>query len=491
MRYKLITLFFISIINLASAKAQLIPQFIVDDIKHEIVEVDSINLSLEEKKALVGQIETRRNMSYSDIDQLLEKYIETKPIVAAALSTEIIEIKPTEIKSQQSHSIHQLDQYIKNRIGVGTFDEVKKGQTDVLIFGGDINSLNEYLKVQTKIDFTNLKRIPSLYEQWGLSKFYASHQINGQKAVLIWVVPPSIRYVRHYSTMFSALPNVKVKSFVDLKAYETVEKLSKSKAESIIKKNKIDYISFGYNRLWKKALAADVNLVLLGEYDVQDSVLQSALKVMQIYNKQSKQTTSIGLFSSEKTVWGELAAAQLKSFLNPELKGLIFMGSAGSLMNEINPYDLSVPKAFYRPGQTIKIDNFINQQKTILDANQNIHFDRNHGNTFSPLEQNKKYVGRLEALNIQTLDVEQSLIAEAVSDYNRKNKTDIKFGAVNLITDKPFSVLTKEPVKNSLDHLNSYLKEKARLNAVKLSLASILNNEKNNSNVKCVKLFSN
>ena len=52
-------------------------------------------------------------------------------------------------------------------------------------------------------------------------------------------------------------------------------------------------------------------------------------------------------------------------------------------------------------------------------------------------------------------------------------------------------MLTKEPVKNSLDHLNSYLKEKARLNAVKLSLASILNNEKNNSNVKCVKLFSN
>ncbi len=196
-------------------------------------------------------------------------------------------------------------------------------------------------------------------------------------------------------------------------------------------------------------------------------------------------------FLQKKQFGGELAAAQLKSFLNPELKGLIFMGSAGSLMNEINPYDLSVPKAFYRPGQTIKIDNFINQQKTILDANQNIHFDRNHGNTFSPLEQNKKYVGRLEALNIQTLDVEQSLIAEAVSDYNRKNKTDIKFGAVNLITDKPFSVLTKEPVKNSLDHLNSYLKEKARLNAVKLSLASILNNEKNNSNVKCVKLFSN
>ena len=96
-------------------------------------------------------------MSYSDIDQLLEKYIEAKPIVAAALSTEIIEIKPTEIKSQQSHSIHQLDQYIKNRIGVGTFDEIRKGQTDVLIFGGDINSLNEYLKVQAKIDFTNLK----------------------------------------------------------------------------------------------------------------------------------------------------------------------------------------------------------------------------------------------------------------------------------------------------------------------------------------------
>ena len=243
-------------------------------------------------------------MSYSDIDQLLEKYIEAKPIVAAALSTEIIEIKPTEIKSQQSHSIHQLDQYIKNRIGVGTFDEVKKGQTDVLIFGGDINSLNEYLKVQAKIDFTNLKRIPSLYEQWGLSKFYVSHQINGQKAVLIWVVPPSIRYVRHYSTMFSALPNVKVKSFVDLKAYETVEKLSKLKAESIIKNNKIDYISFGYNRLWKKALAEDANLVLLGESDIHDNVLQSTLKVMQIYNKQSKQTINIGLFSSEKTVWG-------------------------------------------------------------------------------------------------------------------------------------------------------------------------------------------
>lgn len=470
MRYRLISFFMIFFFNLSWVKAQIVPQFILEDIKHEILEVDSVNIK-------------------SDIDQMLGKYFSTEVLTSQKAPTQLVEIKPVKVSNQPSHSIHQLEDYIKNRIGSGTFDEVKKGQTDILIFGGDQNLLGEYLKNQTKLDLRNLKQIPSLYEQWGLSKFYLPSDTVDRKALLIWVVPPSIRYVRHYSSMFSALPKARVKSFVDFVSLKKIEIQAKLNAEKINKNNKIDYIAFGYNRLWKKALIDDPNLVLLKEINYHDNKLQSGLNVLSVLNKEFNQIINIGLFASDKTVWGELAALQLKAFLNPQLKGLIFMGSAGSLMNEINPYDLSVPKAFYRPGHLVKIDNFINQQKQMSNSDQTIHFDRHHGNTFSPLEQSKKYVGTLENLNIQTLDVEQSLVAEAVSDYNRQNKTEIKFGAINLITDKPYSILTKEPVKNGLDHLNSELKEKARLNAVKLSLASILINEKKSLVMKCEGLF--
>ena len=250
MRYKLFLLFILSAFNLDTAKAQLVPQFIVDDIKHEILEVNPVNIK-------------------SDMDQQLEKYTLVgslvEPLINQKISTQLIEIKPVQLANQPSHSIHQLDNYIKNRIGTGTFDEMKKGQTDVLIFGGDKNLLNEYLKTQTKLSLTKLKRIPSLYEQWGLSKFYLPSEGAGQKALLIWIVPPSIRYVRHYSTMFSALSDAKVKSFVDLSSIEKIEKQANLNAEKIIKSTKIDYIAFGYSRLWKKALAEDRNLVLLKE----------------------------------------------------------------------------------------------------------------------------------------------------------------------------------------------------------------------------------
>lgn len=253
----------------------------------------------------------------------------------------------------------------------------------------------------------------------------------------------------------------------------------------------LDYLVFGYDKVWLKEIQKHSHLSITKVQEINDLHLGARVKVIRIKDLQHGKTIQLGVFSSDQTVWGELASLHMKSFLNPFLKGVIFLGSAGSVDAKINPYDLSIPQTFFRPGQKIKTTNFISPLSENLKNSDNltVHTHARHGNTFSPVEQNVSYLRSALEKGIQTLDVEQSLIAESIYEFNRLNKTNIQFGAVNLITDKPYAILEKQTTAHSLDILDYQRKQKAREKAVEISWAQILRTEKMMAGIQCIQLF--
>lgn len=121
-----------------------------------------------------------------------------------------------------------------------------------------------------------------------------------------------------------------------------------------------------------------------------------------------------------------------------------------------------------------------------MSTTVDLHLDSRHGNTYSPIQQTKHYLQTLQSKGIGTVDVEQSLIAAAVKNYNAVYSTNIQYGAINVITDKPIGILNKETGLHSLDHRDPELKSRARKAAVDLALFSLTKNEVINS---CKKLF--
>lgn len=172
---------------------------------------------------------------------------------------------------------------------------------------------------------------------------------------------------------------------------------------------------------------------------------------------------------NEKTIWGEASAFMLEGVYDLVRRGVIFMGSAGALSDQMNIYDLSVPKAFKTSQGNIAIENFVlKAQQTLLKS---AFLTSLHGNTSSPAVQTRTYIDRQIKDGSQTLDVEQSLIANSVHQYNRKTLRDLQFGAINIITDRPFGT-----GGNDLDRINESEKQTSRLNAVNLALQAMQSN---------------
>lgn len=476
-----------------------VPEFAVIDFRHDIQESDFIQVSDEEKKSILKELVTEK-LTLSRSEQIQNRLLgkETKPTQTSShAGLQLLEIHPDRISPNSQHAIHPLANYSQNRIGRGTFKHIQNQNVEVYVFGGSPEFIENYKKkIGIKKSMT-IDKLPSLYEEWGLYKFHVKSNSSKEKEKMIWVVPPSLEYVRHYATLFSIYSKNKVVAGIDedyLKIYEQQlkENLAKIKKSSGL----LDYVVFGYERNWMKLIEEQFQGSLIDVNEIKSLNQGVTFKVVTLKINNNEQTPKIriGFFGSGQTVWGRLAAMQLSSLVHSKLKAVLFLGSAGATGKEISVYDLSVPQKFVRKGRKVNMENFILNQnaqtQAITDYGQSIHFHSKHGNTYSPIEQDKNYLRQLNQVGIQTVDVEQSLVAEAISDFNLKNKSKVQFGAVNVITDKPIAILSAEKSHSDLDKVDHSLKEKARRQAVQLALKAImLYEQKNVLQMSCKDLF--
>lgn len=480
------------------SKAEPIPQFIINDLIHEIYESDYISLNNFEKIKVINELQRSNSFDDKQLVDLLNQYFPDFVYnffkdgliqkVEILRKNNLSALYPANIKLNQRHSLTNINEYTKNRIGPGTFDFIKFQKAKVFVVGGDKKYFSSYLSNITKLEKVKFLKIPSFYEAWGLSKYLIPNQQNIEVPIIIWIVPPAIRYVRHYSTLFNIFSQQRVISAIDENSVVENTTIATSNVNRVLDENQIDYVAFGYKSAWLKNIESNSFLTILNKTEFSNLNLGVGITVLRLKNNISKKEIQLALFSSEYSVWGETAALHLKAFLNPKLKGVIFLGSAGSTDNQINPYDVSIPQSFVRPGFKSKIKNFLTASKNNSDVR--VHLHSRHGNTFSPIQQTRKYLISIIKDQINTIDVEQSLVADEVQKFNEINHTDIKFGAVNVITDKPYGVISDETSEHNLDTLNYEKKQKAREMSVSIALNSIFLNEINYKIMSCFKIFN-
>lgn len=427
-------------------------------------------------------------------EDLVKKYKEAKLI-------SLDDYKTTEIQIEQivgaypnqndKHSIQDLDHYIQQRLGDHLTQSVINNKVELRVFSGTGDAFFAFVK--SKHQNNSIVKLPSLYEEWGIEKYYIE---NATKPVVYLKIPSSKKYAQHYASMISYLTQAtEIKTYFDQLSVKKEQIQFASAASRITKKIGSDYdiISFGYGYLWTKRLSNFTDWTLENHLIARDDSGVGAEKIV-LKNKKTGQIVKVLIVQSSKTVWGELASYMVKSFLNNNVKSVLFMGSAGSVSAEKNVYDVSVPERFIDKAGFIDIKNKIYDLATANKSltsgslsSAKLNVGGTHGNTYSPIEQNSVYLKSINRLGVSTLDVEQSLLAREIYNYNTKNNTLINFGALNVVTDKPYNILSELTESYDLDRVDTKKKSEARNLAVDTVLSNLLPLTENR--IMCVNLF--
>ncbi|MBS1984439.1 MAG: hypothetical protein JST16_09710 [Bdellovibrionales bacterium] len=454
-RARFLTILLTALLSVGLARAQ-VPRdskhyatysAILQDLVHDLRELDTVSASPEK----IAEFERRWSKFLADptaTNPLLDegqpwsKLWPPKEVGKSKLdlAPEYQGIEAPTIDPAAPHSLTDVTLYASQRIGPMAAKLLHDKKIDVEIYAGSDASLGEMVAKQNR----QLVRIPSLYEDWGIEKFLDLSPQNG-KAALVIKVPPISEYAKHYTSMATALGATVRASTMNQSDRAA---LKKSFAEGIDQvwaqlPTKPEHVGFGYARHVQASLQdaqSSWNLVAPPTTYKSANGMVGA-KLFQLRSKGNPSiTTHLLALESHHTVWGEGARFLAEAAIaQPNVKSFYFMGSAGALSPTMSVYDVSVPTKFVTPTDSVvTVPNAAEEHLSpAARTDRAVHKDAIHGNSFSPVEQTVAYVKKMKAQKIGSIDVEQSLIAQAIGEHNARSDRPVQFYAANVITDAP------------------------------------------------------
>lgn len=458
---------------------------------------------------LISSIVFSQNANHDDLKNYLIKDLEIEISTADFLTPEIINkhskaetvylkqtskhinietIEIEKLRLDKGHAIENLDKYVEQRLGTYVVNAVKNGLVDLKVFAGNEANFAQFI-TDSHEDLKQIIKLPSVYEEWGIYKYLV--QKSEGKSTIFFRIPNSKKYTLHYSAMIGYITK---KSSPNAYYDHESEKITKNNFINAEKKishiigNDYDMISFGYSYMWDQILKERSDWKLLESIKASDIASGVNAEIIHLENSLTGKKHKVLLLGNSKTVWGELASMMILPFVNKNTKSVVFMGSAGSVSNKNSVYDISVPKSFVDKQGKIEQSNALARLIEQSNTKNQINIGSTHGNTFSPIEQNYYYIKSLNNNAFDTVDVEQSLLARSIQNYNNTASTKINFSAVNLITDKPYGLLSKIASSNDLDHIDKNQKSVSRKKAVNLILDNLSALTKKQP-IACLSLF--
>ncbi len=354
---------------------------------------------------------------------------------------------------ESNSSMENVEGFVRERVGSAAFLLMKSGKVDPVVYGGTFQSWKKNLLGASEVAYT----IPSPYEAWSIQKVLVLSQTARPK--LVYIIPPIRQYVFHHLAMFQIAdaphPLAYLNSF-DRHAYKKSFKDDYERIPDEMKARiKDGWLVLGYQSTFFEKLGSQlVSSVDLGSLHLKQYRLSTGQYVL-----------SIG---SDATLWGEGTSFLVAPFLKMEPAGVLFFGSAGYFLRDLNVYDVHSPELF-------RLDDLKGIEAPIED--DFTQESGTHISTFSPLAETKERVESWIKSGVTSVDVEQSLLANLVGVHNSLNRAHIKFGAINLITDFPASQSYPADPNFNLDHVNPELKAKARHQIVDEALAYFEKND--------------
>lgn len=458
---------------------------LLNDLYDEVMTMDAIKEPVSDRMAMISQLKFAMTLDDPNSFKFSagQSWSNIWPVSVPLTGRQSLRKSFTEVINLNhpglvdDHSIANLSQYIEARLGLAATDLIRKELVVPVVLGGSAESISQLLNVE----YRQIYKLPSFYESWGISKYFVgSSNFVDQKARLVFVVPPAHEYLEHYQYMLSNVTGRKELVTKCNQDYQVWKKDLANDSRAIAERlgGRFDYVTLGYFNQWIKGGSDLTGKSFLGfESQVISKFEQTAGgafgQVVQLYNPKTGQSLRILALGHNRTIWGEASAALIEGVLPLKPQGIIFLGSAGALSSRANVYDLTVPARFRTKSNQVSVDNFLNlAQGSLIGSDSNVVFNITHGNTSSPAAQTRTYIQRRKKSGEDTIDVEQSLIAQAVEKYNRQNKVDIKFGAINLVTDKPFG-----EANHDLDKIDHQRKSQSRISAVRLATQAIVMNQ--------------
>ncbi|MBT5094300.1 MAG: hypothetical protein HOM21_08665, partial [Halobacteriovoraceae bacterium] len=381
------------------------------------------------------------------------------------------------------HSLDDPQNYLENRLGKAVMEQINRGQIDIEVYAGSA----ERFAVSGDVTSGSIREVPSLYSEWGIRKFLVHRK--GKKPLLTFVIPPIKEYAEHYAYMFDLAGSKNTKVVVNQVDRRIMRANFKKGARSIMKEfdHPIDVVAMGYGDHIEEAL-----LKSDGEYKILDQkIIKGAegwvdAKILTLERKNGEILTMLS-GGSNKTLWGEASEAMAEAFLEYNPKLFFFMGSAGAPFGTTDIYNVSVPQKFMIGKQELGIENVIYKNRSLAEGqiedirkSVRVIFGGTHGHTSSPAQQSISYVDSLGKLKINSIDVEQSLVARAVKIHNLKalqkkkyNHNHVLFGAINLITDKPRHSKSLGAHAHNLDNVDQGLKHISRLSILDIMFETV------------------
>lgn len=399
---------------------------------------------------------------------------------AALGSGDNLERVETSFPAGKAHSIDDPRLYAVQRIGEQITHVLQSRAMNTILYAGSAESAAAGLGVAD----SHIRYLPSPYEAWGLRKGFISRAaFTDGKARYLMVIPPSRQYLIHYAQLFDSLglkPELAILNHSDQE-----RQIHRFRQGFQALRGKLpatpDVIALGYYNNIQKALGPTAPLtpeIPLGEGLTVQLVDDHAGKLKYLIVK------------SDLTIWGESSAFVVEGALELKPKSVLFMGSAGGISAKTNVYDVSIPGRFVLNGQTLPVKNEIYENlKNATTRTPGVILGGTHGHTNSPIEQSKDYVSAKLGAGIDSIDVEQNLIAEAVHRHNKKTGENVRFGAINLITDKPRSWQHEWHHEFDLSQINAERKGQARERSVLSALQGWRLSGLTSSGIRCEVVF--
>ena len=418
-------------------------QLLSTDLAHDIVEFDQLGLDAKARRTFAAQWLTYLKNPAAGKNPFLSlgnpfqglfthSQMPSAP-VAPATVTPLNDIKIASPSGQ--HSMQNPALYASQRLGPILSQLIHDGKIQVEIYGGTEASLAAQNSTHT------LKRIPSLYEKWGIGKYLDMNSSPGLARVII-AVPPMEQYATHYGvlvklaggTIDTVRLNPADRAFYMREASAAVGEIYKKLNSNA------DYVILGYADQIKTELALPTSPWKIAGTPITATEERSPVLSGSLYTVVSKKDPTISkkvlTLSAAQTIWGEGSVFLVNGVLNqnPELIG--FMGSAGGPGKKTDLYDVTVPAKFLLTMGQVQIHNDADYFHDATVPPQ-VKLGVIHGNTNSPAEQTRDFISGLLSKNVDTIDVEEGLVANAIATHNKEKSEDTVFSGINVVTDKP------------------------------------------------------
>lgn len=423
--------------------------------------------------------EWRQGYSWS---KSLREFLEQQPVSQLPVNAKDLVSVDVKIEKTAEHSIENPVLYSEQRLGAAIVRAIRTNDLAVSVYAGSAESLSASIGVNT----ANVHFLPSPYNDWGLKKAFVP-AMDGGKSRYVLLIPPSRQYLIHYAKMFK---------YMDVKVDQAF--INKEDQRRQMQRLQAQFASL------KNTLPAPVDVLALGYYNIfrdkkiglspltKELLLSDGLTVQLMEEVNEGKSIRYLIIKSDLAIWGESSSNLVEAALALRPRSVLFMGSAGGISKSTSVYDITVPSVFKLKGRSLPVNNEV--LKVLLNDFQG-PLQRTkpfitHGHTNSPIEQTKAFVTNRLQLGVESYDVEQNLIAKSIAEYNERSGADVRFAAINLITDKPKSFLYSWDLEHDLTSINVQAKAAARIRAVELSLQTMrLSLAERDSAPSCGKVF--